>query len=75
MSGLAVRALIILAALAGGISTAAAQDLDEAAVRGDGEAALVYGATTFTDYFVLLKVDGEWKIANKVDTAAPTAPR
>lgn len=29
-------------------------------------ATLVHGATTFTDYFVLLKVDGEWKIANKV---------
>jgi hypothetical protein len=33
-------------------------------------ATLVHGATTFTDYFVLLKVDGEWKIANKVYTAA-----
>jgi hypothetical protein len=30
------------------------------------KATLVHGATTFTDYFVLLKVDGEWKIANKV---------
>jgi hypothetical protein len=29
-------------------------------------ATLVHGATTFTDYFVLLKVEGEWKIANKV---------
>ena len=27
---------------------------------------LDYPAGTFTDYFVLLKVDGEWKIANKV---------
>lgn len=35
-------------------------------------ATLVYGATTFTDYFVLLKVDGEWKIANKVYSSAPT---
>ena len=35
-------------------------------------ATLVHGATTFVDYFVLLKVDGEWKIANKVYTAAPT---
>jgi hypothetical protein len=26
---------------------------------------LVHGAMTFTDYFVLLKVDGDWKIANK----------
>lgn len=30
------------------------------------KATLVHGPTTFTDYFVLLKVDGEWKIANKV---------
>ena len=35
-------------------------------------ATLVHGATTFVDYFVLLKVDGEWKIANKVYTASPT---
>jgi hypothetical protein len=30
------------------------------------KATLVHGATTFTDYFVLLKVDGQWAIANKV---------
>ena len=30
------------------------------------KATLVHGATTFTDYFVLLKDNGEWKIANKV---------
>lgn len=35
-------------------------------------ATLVHGATTFTDYFVLLKVDGEWKIANKVYVSRPT---
>jgi hypothetical protein len=29
-------------------------------------ATLVHGPVTFTDYFVLLKVDGVWKIANKV---------
>lgn len=29
-------------------------------------ATLVHGPTTFVDYFVLLKVDGSWKIANKV---------
>ena len=29
-------------------------------------ATLVHGPTTFVDYFVLLKVDGAWKIANKV---------
>ena len=30
------------------------------------KATLKHGATTFTDYFVLLKVDGTWRIANKV---------
>jgi hypothetical protein len=35
-------------------------------------ATLVHGRTTFTDYFVLLKVDGEWKIANKVYSSRPT---
>ena len=36
------------------------------------KATLVHGPTTFTDYFVLLKVDGDWKIANKTYTAART---
>jgi hypothetical protein len=35
-------------------------------------ATLVHGTTTFTDYFVLLKVNGEWKIANKVYSSRPT---
>ena len=37
---------------------------------------LDYPNGTFTDYFVLLKLDGEWKIANKVWTRQPksTAP-
>jgi hypothetical protein len=35
-------------------------------------ATLVHGATTFADYFVLLKVDGQWKIANKVYASRPT---
>lgn len=35
-------------------------------------ATLVHGRTTFVDYFVLLEVDGEWKIANKVYSSAPT---
>lgn len=30
-------------------------------------ATLVHGDTTFTDHFVLLKVDRSWRIANKVD--------
>jgi 3-hydroxyisobutyrate dehydrogenase len=32
---------------------------------------LIYGPTTLRDYFVLLKVDGEWKIANKTFSAVP----
>ena len=36
------------------------------------KATLVHGQTTFVDYFVLLKVDGEWKIANKVYSSSPT---
>ena len=36
------------------------------------KATLVHGKTTFADYFVLLKVNGEWKIANKVYSSAPT---
>jgi hypothetical protein len=35
-------------------------------------ATLVHGATTFTDYFVMLKVNGEWKVANKVYSSRPT---
>jgi hypothetical protein len=35
-------------------------------------ATLVHGATTFTDYFVLLKVGPEWRIANKVYSSRPT---
>jgi hypothetical protein len=27
---------------------------------------------SFTDYFALLKVDGAWKIANKVYSSRPT---
>ena len=34
------------------------------------KATLVHGATTFTDYFVLVKVPEGWKIANKVYHAA-----
>jgi hypothetical protein len=30
------------------------------------KATLRHGATTFTDYFVLLKAEGKWRIANKV---------
>lgn len=46
--------------------------VDISGTAATARATLVHGATTFTDYFVLLKVDGEWKIANKVYSAAPT---
>ena len=34
-------------------------------------ATLSHGPTTLRDYFVLLKVDGEWRIANKTFSAVP----
>ena len=49
--------------------------IDSVDVSGDAamvRATLVHGATTFTDYFVLLKSGGEWKIANKVYSSKPT---
>lgn len=45
--------------------------IDSIDVSGNAAMARVtldYPSGTFTDYFVLLKVDGEWKIANKVWT-------
>lgn len=48
--------------------------IDAVAVHGNAGMARVtleYPKVTFTDYFVLLKVDGEWKIASKVYDAAP----
>ena len=33
---------------------------------GMAQVTLDYPTVTFTDYFVLLKIDGEWKIASKV---------
>jgi hypothetical protein len=47
--------------------------IDQVDVSGSAataKATLKHGATTFTDYFVLLKVDGQWRIANKVYHAA-----
>ena len=35
---------------------------------------LVHGATTFTDYFVLLHTQDGWKIANKAFVGQPTQP-
>lgn len=46
--------------------------VDIAGTAAMARATLIHGQTTFVDYFVLLKVDGEWKIANKVYSAAPT---
>jgi hypothetical protein len=43
--------------------------VDSIDVSGDAamvRATLDHGGTVFTDFFVLLKVDGEWRIANKV---------
>jgi hypothetical protein len=48
--------------------------IDSVEVSGDAAMARVtldYPAGTFTDFFVLLQVDGEWKIANKVWSRAP----
>lgn len=45
--------------------------IDSVDISGNAAMARVtldYPSGTFTDYFVLLKVDGEWKIANKVWT-------
>lgn len=50
------------------------RSIDEVDVSGNAAMARVtldYPTGTFTDYFVLLKVDGEWKIANKVWTRQP----
>jgi hypothetical protein len=46
--------------------------MDASGTAAIARATLVHGATTFTDYFVLLKVNGEWKIANKVYSARRT---
>lgn len=40
--------------------------IDVSGNAGMAKATLRHGATVFTDYFVLLNVDGQWKIANKV---------
>ena len=40
--------------------------VDKSGTAAMAKATLKHGATTFTDYFVLLKVDGKWRIANKV---------
>jgi hypothetical protein len=48
---------------------ARSRTIDLVEVSGDAglaKATLDHGAVVFTDYFVLLKVNSEWKIANKV---------
>lgn len=40
--------------------------IDVIGTAGSAKATLIHSEMTFTDYFVLLKVDGAWKIANKV---------
>lgn len=48
--------------------------IDAVEIHGNAGMARVtldYPKVTFTDYFVLLKVGGEWKIASKVYDAAP----
>jgi hypothetical protein len=40
--------------------------VDHSGTAAMARATLKHGATTFTDYFVLLKSEGKWLIANKV---------
>ena len=40
--------------------------VDRSGTAAMAKATLKHGATTFTDYFVLLESDGKWLIANKV---------
>ena len=40
--------------------------IDVSGTAAYAKATLAHGPVTFTDYFVLLKVHGHWKIANKV---------
>ena len=40
--------------------------IDVSGTAAYAKATLIHGPVTFTDYFVLLKVDDSWKIANKV---------
>lgn len=45
------------------------RSIDWIDIAGDAAAAkatLIHGNVTFTDYFVLIKVSDQWKIANKV---------
>ncbi len=48
------------------IRTRVVDVIDKVGTAAMVKATLKHGATTFTDYFVLLKSDGKWLIANKV---------
>lgn len=47
-------------------------DVEVSGTAAMASATLIHGGTTFTDYFVLLKVNGQWKIANKVYSSRPS---
>jgi hypothetical protein len=51
--------------------TRSIDSIDISGTAAMAKATLTHGATVFTDYLVLLKVDGEWKIANKVYAGRP----
>jgi hypothetical protein len=46
--------------------TRAIDSIDIVGTAAMAKATLLHGTTTFTDYFLLLKVDGRWAIANKI---------
>lgn len=46
--------------------------IDVAGLSACARITLVHGAVTFTDYFVLLKTDDGWKIANKAFHGRPS---
>jgi hypothetical protein len=49
-----------------GTRTRVVDIVDRSGTAAMARATLKHGATTFTDYFLLLKSDGKWLIANKV---------
>jgi hypothetical protein len=57
----------------GAARTRTIDHLDISGTAAMARATLVHGRTTFVDYFVLLEVDEQWRIANKVYSAAPTS--
>jgi len=54
------------------------RSIDVVEISGDAasvKATLIHGPTVFTDFLLLVKVDGAWKIANKVYTSHPVSQR